>query len=441
MAYIIPSLQKANLGWIYYKKYFDGGNIGSDKSHAENNLGRDTLANRNYSITHRKLQDCSLYFDVNAPHGFSLYTTYPGLLMGSGYTHEYGEGTDKDDAFKIGFFFDHITGLPCLPGHSVKGALRAAFPNHKKEKYKNEKAEWIVSILKEFGVDAQGNFNQYLSNNKISVVDYTPFRFVELLGEIIFEGRNAFDIKDGHFLYEQMPLECRDVFHEAYFLKSDNTNLFLGNDYITPHDHPLKNPTPVQFLKVLPGMSIKFQFDLKTNLIDDNAKEHLFCQILLSLGVGAKTNVGYGQLSEEKLTATLYSQNRQVPTQTATRADRGNHQRQSPQPRFEHDPLARFLNVAPLPEQAEKQPPSDEWPDISSLKKKEGSITAKIISIEGTNVIVQPYIKGLSDGYTITIPLGKYDENPYKKEQIIQIQLTVKSGQHPNFTLQAKILK
>ena len=37
--------------------------------------------------------------------------------------------TNNQGELKLGFFFDHTSGLPMLPGSSVKGAIRGAFPN------------------------------------------------------------------------------------------------------------------------------------------------------------------------------------------------------------------------------------------------------------------------------------------------------------------------
>jgi CRISPR-associated protein Cmr6 len=56
-------------------------------------------------------------------HQFTLYTTYPGLLIGSGYAHS----TNTTGDASIGFYFDHTTGLPTIPGSSVKGVMRSVF--------------------------------------------------------------------------------------------------------------------------------------------------------------------------------------------------------------------------------------------------------------------------------------------------------------------------
>ena len=91
-----------------------------------------------------------------------------------------------------------------------------------------------------------------------------------------------------------MALVNKDIFYDAYLTGSGQP--FLGEDYITHHENPFKNPNPVKFLKVLPSIDIQFQFHLKDNLLTGDEKKKLFRRILLLLGVGAKTNVGYGRL-------------------------------------------------------------------------------------------------------------------------------------------------
>jgi CRISPR-associated protein Cmr6 len=52
---------------------------------------------------------------------FVLQTQYPGLLVGLGYPH-YGE---VDEAIKLGFSLDYVSGLPVIPSSTVKGVLRS----------------------------------------------------------------------------------------------------------------------------------------------------------------------------------------------------------------------------------------------------------------------------------------------------------------------------
>jgi CRISPR-associated protein Cmr6 len=143
MATVLQEIQYANLGWQYYKNYY------------KDNPGAVMFADRNETILNRKLKldDVKDFILPKEYQGFLLKTTYPGLLIGSGYIHEaVGNDKSKTEAFKIGFFFDHITGMPYIPGSSVKGVLRSAFPlkDKKKEKYKKEKEEYIRHICNHY---------------------------------------------------------------------------------------------------------------------------------------------------------------------------------------------------------------------------------------------------------------------------------------------------
>lgn len=298
MPYILENYNKANLGWLYYKYYFEDSEA-IDLKNDETNRYKDTLANRNETILKRDFVSCSDAFSLKDTEGIPLKVCYPGLLTGSGYTHEavFENKDDKNEALKIGFFFDHVTGMPCLPGHSVKGALRSVFPNHKDEKFIKVKSSIIVDYLKESNIDPELCFKIYLEQLRINGVPFSDICFAKLLGEIIFNGNEPFQFKNGEFQFKQIPLSRKDIFHDAFIIKGGKGGKFLGTDYITHHSDPLKDPNPIKFLKILPNVEIQFQFDLKGNLISKSAKEELFRRILLDFGIGAKTNVGYGQFS------------------------------------------------------------------------------------------------------------------------------------------------
>ncbi len=297
MPTVIEKYKNANLGWFYYKHYFES-------SHSND----DILVNRNETILKVSITNAKQYFDIpNANNSFCLKTTYPGLLIGSGYTHEaiFNSKKDKEEAFKIGFFFDYATGIPYIPGHSVKGVLRNAFPNHKNEKYVKEKAKTILEYLGKDDQELENSFESYFEKLKKEncINKFPSFSaefFVELLGTIIFEGKEpcSFNEKTNRLEYRQIPVYERDIFYDAYFYEGNREGMFLGTDYITPHLNPLKNPNPIKFLKILPNVKIKFQFYLKDDLINGDLKKELFQKILLDFGIGAKTNVGYGQFAK-----------------------------------------------------------------------------------------------------------------------------------------------
>ena len=143
----------------------------------------------------------------------------------------------------LGFHFDYTTGLPTIQGSSIKGVLRNAF-RHK------------------------GYIEEYVGKE----VD------IEALEKEIFDNG--------------------DVFFDAVVVSSGK---ILGDDFLAPHgDDPLKNPTPLRFIKVLPNVKFRFDFELADGILAKEEKSKLFQNILSDLGLGAKTNVGYGKFANFK---------------------------------------------------------------------------------------------------------------------------------------------
>ena len=183
-------------------------------------------------------------FDIKSASNdekFQLTTLYPGLLVGSGYNHP--KLKDNHD-FQLGFFFDHTTGLPIISGSSIKGVVRSLFTD--------EKFEYLKSV---------------------------------------------YDVKETkEVLEKRLFLDGSTIFYDAYIIAThkENKGKIFASDYITSHhsDDPMgqfKEPNPVKFLKVLSGVTFQFQFKGRK---EDIA---LIQAIILDFGVGAKTNVGYGQ--------------------------------------------------------------------------------------------------------------------------------------------------
>lgn len=235
----------ANMGWLFYKRMYEKGN---DPVHIAETM--DSLLKSN-----AKDEEC---FDTF--HSFTLETIYPGLLIGSGYPH----GLSSESDAKIGFYFDHTTGLPSIPGSSVKGILRSLFGCNKKEAYPDAKKQMIRDLLGRDDLD------------------------VDALAAEIFDGIDAGTKKP-------MGIYKRDRFLEARVSKTPGK--LFADDYITPHKDPLKNPIPIRFVKVSPGVEYQFSFLLNDGIISAGEKLGLFFQLLQLHGVGAKTNVGYGQFA------------------------------------------------------------------------------------------------------------------------------------------------
>ena len=169
---------------------------------------------------------------------FCLETVYPGMILGSGNPHG---AHASDDDLQMGFSFDYVTGQPYIPGSSVKGVLRSCF-------------EQYPDVIKEL-------------TNYENVNDLIPALF-----------------------------ESEDVFLDAVVRRGDSRGKLIGEDYITPHPDPVKDPIPIHIIKILPEVQFEFRFVLKDSkdIISAGAKLMLFQKLLEIFGIGAKTNVGYG---------------------------------------------------------------------------------------------------------------------------------------------------
>lgn len=189
-----------------------------------------------------------------APNKFMMKTAYPGLLAGTGYAH----GVDVNDDVKVGFSFDFVTGQPYIPGSSVKGLLRSYFAH--------------PDVIRTF-----------LNDEKLDV---------RALEKSIFGSKDD-DSEDGV-----------DVFFDVVVKCGDKKGQVMGFDAITPHGEDLtKSPNPLKIVKIMPDVVLEFSFNLKDSVIGEKPvtveqKMDLFKKIITHFGIGAKTNVGYGVLTE-----------------------------------------------------------------------------------------------------------------------------------------------
>ena len=193
-------------------------------------------------------------------HCFPMKVCYPGLLAGLGYQHEAGDFfPDKDQEVKLGFSLDYVSGLPYIPGSTLKGVLRSAF-----KKYDTD----IGHLL---DVDRE---------------------VVHALENAVFE-------------------EGDDIFLDVFPVAGDSHSRILGLEYITSHkaDDPaydgLTKINPLRLLKIQPEVKILVRFLLKDTVVTvgehcielkADVKKELFAIILERYGLGAKTNTGYGHV-------------------------------------------------------------------------------------------------------------------------------------------------
>jgi CRISPR-associated protein Cmr6 len=280
-----------NIGLFYQKYYFRG--IDFNDSNYKKRYS-DTIKDRNQTLLNfRDRNNIYFYQSIDEDSKFPLKNIYPGLATGIGMKHE----TSIEGELKLGLYFDYTSGMPCIPASSVKGALRSAFPQF----VKHTKTKNYIKLAKAFVLNEMLN---EIAPEIFRVIEKpedfmkSDLRRLLQLEEEIFDGKN-FDSNKKNEKGEQkdfLTVYEKDTFHDAFILNGDDKGRILVDDAITNHPHPLKSPNPVLFLKIISGVTIQFNFDLKSGtILSSQQKTKLFQYIFKYYGIGAKTNVGYGQ--------------------------------------------------------------------------------------------------------------------------------------------------
>lgn len=257
-----------NLHKLYYKDYY----CGVDFAELDSDTSKNAIESSNELLT-RPLPGNFLLDAGNhlgdGIYSFELEVLYPGLITGVGIQHQ----ASVEGEFKLGLHFDYTTGLPVVYGSSVKGVLKSYFK------------DCISDLAKKCELDS------------------------DRLVDDIFEGKHYSDKEKTKSVYD------RDVFFDAIISSPNKDRQILASDTIAPHggeshDNPFVNPTPISFIKIASGVSLKFRFRL-VDTKDDKGKTIFskydkcisFIDILTTFGIGAKTNVGYGQLKQTEATS------------------------------------------------------------------------------------------------------------------------------------------
>ena len=204
----------------------------------------------------------------------------PGLLIGSGLAHGL-PGSEED--VKTGLQFDYTSGLPVIPGSSVKGVIRSAFPTIKEDKEQSNEAD-----------------AEKLNYIKSLIADIPKFSALGL------ENKDILELGNQMFNHGDIFADALLVGYGTRMKQHGPVKQVLTEDYITPHTGgPLAQPIPIKIVKVAPGVTFAFCFKFNetkigAKVVSASMKKALCAAILQDLGVGAKTNVGYGVLKEVK---------------------------------------------------------------------------------------------------------------------------------------------
>lgn len=202
----------------------------------------------------------------------------PGLLIGSGLAHGL-PGSEED--VKTGLQFDYTSGLPVIPGSSVKGVIRSAFPTIKEDKGQPNEAD-----------------DEKLNYIKSLIADIPEFK------SLVLEDKDILELGNQMFNHGDVFADALLVGYGTRMKQHGPVKQVLAEDYITPHTGgPLAQPIPIKIVKVAHGVTFAFCFKFSetkmgAKVVSASMKKAICAAILQDLGVGAKTNVGYGVLKE-----------------------------------------------------------------------------------------------------------------------------------------------
>lgn len=405
-------MMEGNIGWKYNKAYFynlRGDTANGDLLKEQNDELLETIYDNSSLKQLLKVWENVIKTDEHI-FQVELTTSYPGLITGIGVNHQTTLKWMMDDKneeggkpvqipeFKLGITFDHTTGLPIIPGSSIKGVLRSFFPVMNQSKFCDcyeEKLNYIAAILhkvyqlvsclkneeaekqrlrKDLLISRSGMYTvqsrdellsqfkeEYLeeiynmsgiSNDELDAM--TSEQALTIAAEKRLEkyetetvesffqsynrkGRNelsneverlfnneiniilersledekindeerlkasclALEMFEGKIDGEFIPIYQRDTFFEAIPISGDgkaNGELF-AKDFITPHKKLFKDPEPICFMKIRSNVKFRFYFSLHDGVVSKEEKLMLIKYLLYKNGLGAKTNVGYGQFN------------------------------------------------------------------------------------------------------------------------------------------------
>lgn len=272
----------SNMNYFFNKTYYDFlkniDNKSIQKSNNEEKISEkikignkkitDIIDENNIYITNHQYHESSFLQPLqDILLSFEMAVEYPGLLIGIGNSHQ----ANIKGEISLGFNFDYVTGLPYIPGSSLKGKLASVFKYH----------DYILDMLNIKDID----------NNKKE-------ELVKKIKTAIFGNDND--------------TPGTDIFIDS-FVSDYNNKKILKLDHLAPHHQnerllTLGEVNVITMLRLAPGTKIKFNFILndsiievdgkKTHIIKKNDKINLFKEIIKDFGIGAKTNVGYGYLVE-----------------------------------------------------------------------------------------------------------------------------------------------
>ena len=291
-----------NNQYLFNVKYYDGLYTGNNDAAVED---------ANKKLTGYKFGSTAGIPDltgIKTRYSFFMKTVYPGLLIGLGNPHSSGMSPEE---IKLGFSLDYTTGLPYIPGSTVKGVLRSVFKKPEIGKTTGKKDAEIKRV----------NYNnrQAFLKELIASVCELP------------ESSEALKSLDLSCLEEEIFGDNtggkRDVFFDAYPVSGGADSRLFAFESITPHKELTKNPIPLRLLKVIPDVVFEFNFSLNDSKVfpplTAKRKKILFANIISVFGMGAKTNTGFGIMEETDKPAAKPAAPAETKSETNNSMERG----------------------------------------------------------------------------------------------------------------------
>ena len=218
MSYPSFFTQHSNIGWLYNKAYYaprsatgkDGlqypSSVDEPLTKEGGNTNTQYIREMNERLLNIEVEDFAAtierhnrQLDHCANTKLKLKVDGRGFLTGTGLRHEMG----ITEEYKMGLYFDSVTGLPFIPGSSVKGGLRAHF----------KKLDYLKAILAHCGIQLNEGctpeqLENYLFEGKVEGSRLAPYAQCHFIGACLSKAENQ---QKGIKLFRRDAIGVKDI--------------------------------------------------------------------------------------------------------------------------------------------------------------------------------------------------------------------------------------
>ena len=287
-----------NLYHQYYRGYYDKSLVSKKE---EGGRGHDkasvTRANKlfctplpeglqaNFDRLHSSLHACATHVITGTVSG-------SGFLAGTGYPHEsyLPSKSDINDA-QMGLSLHYSSGVPWLPGTSLKGILRSAMWPGSAGGKQLSKVELEAARMHRLICDVVAEHGDEAQPNPIATRDWNRY---------LFTGFHPNGDK-------RLSPTLQVAFLGAAVGFRENEPLFQLL-HLAPQAGPTKKPIPIPYFSVAPGAEMSVYLQIPAIPGSNEHAQHIeqttqvMAYHLAERGLGAKTRYGYGRLTNLSVT-------------------------------------------------------------------------------------------------------------------------------------------